>query len=42
MIGLVDDRTAFDPEMLETLSSAFDQAWDAIPNHLRRSRCSDT
>jgi len=35
MIGLVDERTAFDPEMLETLSSALDEAWDAIPNHLR-------
>jgi hypothetical protein len=35
MIGLVDDRAAFDPETLEALSSAFDQAWDAIPNHLR-------
>ena len=35
MIGLVDDPAAFDPEMLETLSGAFDEAWNAIPNHLR-------
>ena len=35
MIGLVDDRTAFDPETLKMLSSALDEAWESIPNHLR-------
>ena len=30
MIGLVDSPAAFDPEMLEMLSGAFDEAWDAM------------
>jgi hypothetical protein len=35
MIAPVDQPAAFGPEMLQTLSGALDEAWDAIPNHLR-------
>jgi hypothetical protein len=35
MYNLEDNCTAFDPETLRMLSAAFDEAWNAIPNHLR-------
>ena len=30
-----DSRSVFDPDVLQTLSVAFDEAWDAVPNHFQ-------
>src|SRR5262249_38788895 len=30
-----DSRNSFDPDVLRLLSVAFDEAWDAVPNHLQ-------